>query len=384
MKSIFTAVGIDELNGLFKKQSNVDVIDIDIHKQESLWEKLSLDEFKNADAMIIVEMLPGPFSKYELIREIQNQFSGEIFVLLSEDDDEQFISFLRELKITQNFSMNDDPHELIDAVIYEEKEEFDIASSEEPVIIKQGEVEKVYIQKKTIAFVGSGGLGKTTAALQMAELLKQEKYEVCVVDFNLEKADIGKVTGTEEKGIQAVLREEFDEQVIMSNVTTKRNVAYFTGLVDLMDIGDVYKKAKGILKVLKKYYDVVIIDTGNFTHEVTHLAILESDNQIMILNTAERTIKATKKYIDLYNSIGSPLKAVGLMNFYVETNFSVKDIQEVLGIKIFGKIKYDKSTFADIEKGKGFEKSKDKKAMVELKNELFPTKKKSSLFGKGR
>lgn len=383
MKSLITAVGIEELNRLFQKQANIDVLDIDIHKQETLWERLSIDEYKQADTLLILETLPGPFSKQELLRETRTQFSGEIIVLLEEDEDEQFINFLRELKITQIFLMNDDPKELIDSVIYEdsgEPEENNIPEQQEGV--KPGEIEKVYIQKKTVAFVGPGGLGKTTAALQLAEMLSKEKYEVCVVDFNLEKSDIGKITGAEEKGIQAILRQEYDEQVILSNVTKKRNIAYFTGLNDLMDINDVYSKAKGVVKVLKRHYDVLILDTGNFTHEVTHLAILESDDQVILLNPAERTIKAVKKYLDLYSSIGRPMRALGLMNFYVETIFSSKDIQDILGIKIHGKIPYHKKTFADIEKGKGFERQKDKKAMISLKESLFPEKRRKGLFGR--
>lgn len=372
MKNVVTATGFDELNKMMNMHPQMHVVDIDLQKQEKIWEKFIDPTYNEADVLVITDKLEGPFSKYELLEEVRKQFKGEIYVILTEHDDEQYIKFLRDLKITNIFSDANDPIELIDAIVYELKEseaEKEIAAS----VTEVERIEKVYISKQVLAIVGTGGSGKTTMAIEFAKALAQDKYDVVVVDLNFEKPDIGKITGVEEKGVQAVLKEEFNEKTILEAVTKKKDIYYFTGLQEMVEISEANKAVKGIIKVLRKHFDVVVLDTGNISSEATHIAILESDQQLFLLNPAERSLMAIKRYLDLYiKTLERPLKASALINQYVETGLGLKDYSEVLGIKIHGMIKLDKRTFIDIEKGKGFER--DKKIVKQVKEALFHKK----------
>jgi MinD-like ATPase involved in chromosome partitioning or flagellar assembly len=375
MKNVITATGVEELNKMMSKHPQIHVVDIDIQKQETIWEKFIDPAYKGADVLVIMDRLSGPFTKYELLSEVRKQFQGEIYVILTDTHDEQYIKFLRELKITNIFSDDDDPMELIDAIAYD----IDAAPAA-PIDVQEVEkIEKVYIQKQVIAVVGTGGAGKTTLALDLAELLARDKYDVVVVDLNLEKADIGRITGAEELGIQEVMRVDFSESAVMDAVTQKKGIYYFTGLREMVEISEAIKSVRGIIKVLRKHYDVVLLDTGNISSMATHTAIMESDQQLFIFNPAERSIKAIKNYLDLYNRVlEKTLKATGIINQFVDSGLNSRDVSEVLGIKIHGQIRMDKAIFTDIEKGRGF--VRDAKVIKQAKDALFPKKERSSGF----
>jgi len=372
MKNVVTATGFDELNKMMNAHHQLNVVDIDLQKQEKVWEKFIDPTYSEADVLVITDKLEGPFSKYELLDEVRKQFKGEIYVILTEHDDEQYIKFLRNLKITNIFSDANDPVELIDAIVYELKDS-EAINEIATTVTEIEKIEKVYISKQVLAIVGTGGSGKTTMAIEFAKALAQDKYDVVVVDLNFEKPDIGKITGVEEKGVQSVLKEEFSEKTILEAVTKKRGTYYFTGLQEMVELSEANKAVKGIIKVLRKHFDVVVLDTGNISSEATHIAILESDQQLFILNPAERSLMAIKRYLDLYiKTLEKPLKASAVINQFIETGLGHKDYEEVLGIKIHGTIKLDKRTFMDIEKGKGFER--DKKIVKQVKEALFHKK----------
>ena len=146
MKNVVTATGVDELNKMMNMHPQMNVVDIDLQKQEKIWEKFIDPAYSEADVLVITDKLEGPFSKYELLEEVRKQFKGEIYVILTEHDDEQYIKFLRTLKITNIFSDENDPMELIDAIVYDFKEsetESEIAASVNEI----ERIEKVYINK---------------------------------------------------------------------------------------------------------------------------------------------------------------------------------------------------------------------------------------------
>lgn len=242
MKNIFTAIGIDELNQLISKQPNVNMIDIDIQKQELLFEKLNEKNYQEADALIIIDYLPGPFSKYEMIQEIRNKFTGEMYVVLRDDEDEQFISYLRELNITNIFSGAGDPYELIDSVIYEENNQENSNSSSEI------ETQEVKIKEKifgtiVIAIVGTQKrVGTTHTAIAVAAYLKKYKHKVALIE--LHKSDHFKE-----------IKHSYE------NIYEKEN--YFT-----LNKLDYYAYSKNIMtqyiEVLEKDYNYVILDLGDY------------------------------------------------------------------------------------------------------------------------
>lgn len=381
MKNVVTATGVQQLNQIINQNPKLNVIDSDIYKQEILFEKFVNPDYNQADALVLMDDLNGPFSKYELVKSIKEKFSGEIFVILSEHDD-GFINFLREEKITL-FTVEDDPSELIDAILYDINDEFAVKTENQEVTEGTETVEKIYINKQVLAVVGTGGSGKTSVVMDLAKLLKKDKYDVCVLDANFEKSDIGRIAGVEEKGIQAILseKEELSENIVLNAVSKNKGVHYFTGLQKMIEISEAYQNIKYVIKVLKKNYDVLIIDTGNIASFATHTAIMQSEQQLFLFNPGELSIRAVKQYLDLYKSLEKQLKASGLINQYVETMLDSKDIAEILGIRILGKIKLDKKTFLDLEKGKGFS-SKDKKVLESVKDSIFFKKEeKFSFFG---
>lgn len=383
MKSVITATGIDQINSLLKEQHSLHILDIDIHRQELLWEKLADEEICRADVLVIMDVLEGPFSKNELIKEVRKQFKNEIFIILEEAGDEQFVNLLRSLKITNIYSVDDNPGDIIDAIAYEHLEAKPSVEKESGNVVER--VEKVYIQKKVISIIGPGGVGKTTVAMNLAGVLAKEKYEVCLLDLNLEKSDLGYVSGADEKGLQDIIKKDLTEDIIMNAVTEKKGIYYFTGLKDLLDMNDAQKLVKAVIKVLKKRFDALIIDTGNMSSPATHIAITEADHQVLIITTAERVLKSGRKFLKLYtDQLEIKLNCVGLINQAHPSQYEKKDYEEMLEIEIAGSIGYDKRIFIGNEKGELMARNHEIKAFIELKNRLIEKPVKKGLFKKRR
>lgn len=204
MKSIITATGIDKINELLKKKNSVYVIDIDIQKQEELWEKLEEKEFKEADILVIVDMLKGPFSKYEMMNEVKKQFSNRIFIILEEYDDDKFIKHLRKLKITDIFSSDDDPHELLNAIAGEEEQKY---------IEKVEKIKKPIFKRNTESALPFSRQDKTSEDQVNPEDKKNDKneteesFEDVVISIREDESKEINVSKHMEKNIVEVLNE---------------------------------------------------------------------------------------------------------------------------------------------------------------------------------
>ncbi len=359
MKKIITATNIDLLHKLIKQQDNADVLLDDITSQEKLWEAWQDDYTHQADVLIVSDELPGVFSAEEMFSDIKDNFKGEVFALLKERD-ERLIRYLRSIKIVNIFTIQDDPEDLLNAIFYGDFIDEKDGKAHEESLETTSQVEKVYINKKIISVIGTGGIGKTSVCLNLAKVLKKHKYNVCVLDFNLEKPDVALVVGVEERGLQQVIKLPFDADEIKNAITHHKSISYFTGLKNMMDITDVDVYVKGIIKVLHSLYDVLIIDTGNISSVATHHAICEADHQVLVTNTAERNIIAVKKYIDLYkNNLKTPLNLIGLANQVLDSTISKSDLEEIMEIKFAGYIKHDKRIYTSLEKNGGFNKGNE-------------------------
>lgn len=378
MRKIATAINISNMVHYLKDQPELFLVEEDAFRQENLWENLKKESYKEAEILLLIDTLEGPFSKQELVEEVKKTFSGEIVMLLNEGDDESFILFLRQQKITRIFTTEDELEEVVDALIFDgQKPKLQTAERELVEVI-----EKVYLSKETIVIVGPGGVGKTSIALELANTFKNEKADVCIVDLNFEKADIGALAGVSESGVQTLIKMKLEDVNVKDAITTKNGISYITGLRDLMDINDAYNVVKPILRTLKKQFDIVIVDTGSFTNASTHAALVNSDRQLFILNNSERHVVAIKRYLELYESLDIKLNAKAIINLFVEGQYEEKEIAEILEIDVYGAIRFDKKTRISMDKNKGLIKATDKKVIDNLKDDVFGNRKKGfSLFG---
>lgn len=368
MKTLITAIGIDQINELFSRQPNVNVLDIDIQTQEELWIKFRDESIVGADYLVIIDTLKGPFSKQELIEEVRKQFGGKIYVILREPEDELFIKVLRGLKITNVFSIDDNIQELIETLVYDGVELAEPVAPEEVVAELTTTPNRIVVQKQVVSVVGPGGSGKTTVVLDLANELTAQGYNVCVVDLNLEKGDVASYTGAEELGFQELIRQDATEKNILECVTIRKKISYFSGLKNLMDAQSAQGLSKIVIKVLKKHFDVLVLDTGSFINPNTHTALIASDNVVFVLRNAETHIKATRRYLDLYNvQIGMPLRAVAVVNAAMPSDLGSEEIASILEIPVVSYIKFDPKVFSKVEKG-DFMKSPE---TLKLKDSLF-------------
>lgn len=367
-RKVITALGITEFNKVLVEDygQQIEVITHDLERQEELFDALAVKE--DCEVIILLDKLPGPLSKSELIGEIiKLQRPIKIIVIMEEYDDE-YKRFLRKNGIVDSFEFSDaDVDEIVQAVLfrgYSTTQEDDTTETQESsyinnevaattevpnnVIPTVPQIEKkFYVKKEVIAVCppgGGGGVGRTTISINLG-ILAAKKYpasKVVIADFNEEKPDICRNLNIEsEKGLHEVSKQIINNELnVLECLERHEKITnlYFLPGVKSPDESDSFSAFhyKEIIKQLKSEFDLVIIDTGYFNSNSTYAAIDRSTRVLFMIRDTEATVSNCKEKLDYYeNEIGVSVKSKAefILNMKVGYEKLNKDALEV----IFGK-----------------------------------------------
>ena len=198
-------------------------------------------------------------------------------------------------------------------------------------------------------FSAKGGVGKSVLALNIS-LIMHEKFnkKVLLIDLDLQFGDIALMIN---KQSELTIKELFDDSPITSFESIKPYLYKYKENCDMLFAPKDPESAeyisneqiKSILDILKKHYDVIIIDTGVNYDEVTLNALDISDQIIIVSNLEVTGLKNTKLSLRVMQSLNYDESKVKILINMSHEKFGVTkaNVQKAFNFSILGYIPED-------------------------------------------
>ncbi|MEV3735734.1 AAA family ATPase [Paenibacillus larvae] len=164
----------------------------------------------------------------------------------------------------------------------------------------------------------TGGTGKTEIALNLA-LHMAKSLKVALVDFNTVNPDVGYALGinfpqgkTIYNAYYAYLEKNLSYSRIEQHFSDFFGVKVLSGVPDVITSSDLSSLFfVTLLKTLKRYFDVVIVDMSSDLKGPAGINILSTCNRIIVPITSElRNLAHTKSYISMLQNGGIELETI--------------------------------------------------------------------------
>jgi len=192
---------------------------------------------------------------------------------------------------------------------------------------------------------GKGGVGKTSAAINLGTSLTKLGEDVIVVDGNLTTPNIGihlgapivpvtlnHVLNNEAKLEDAIYEHESGTKIIPASLSLKE-----TEKIN-------YKKLVDLIKRLKRITEHVIIDSAAGLGEEAKHAIKAADEIIIITNPEISAVTDALKTIKLAEEMNKPIKGVIISRYEGKRiEMSIPNIKDMLETQILGIIPEDEA-----------------------------------------
>jgi len=253
-------------------------------------------------------------------------------------------------------------------------------------VVNGGDFEEGQSSAKIITFFSSkGGVGKSVLALNSAVSLSREYHKkTLLIDLDLQFGDISMLVNQySQKTILDIIEDgqldsyenikpylyEFNENLHILFAPTKPEAAEYIGKESI----------EKMMEILRKQYDVIIIDTGINFNDST-LYILDLSEIVLFVATMEIVaLKNTKLGLEVMHSLGYDKEKVKLIinNFTTKYGISKTDVEGAFRDGVYAMIPEDQNTVSiSVNKGKPlcdspkYDKSKIGKAIAIMCKEL--------------
>lgn len=198
-------------------------------------------------------------------------------------------------------------------------------------------------------FSAKGGVGKSMIALNSA-LLMHDKLgkKVILVDLDLQFGDIALMVN---KQNELTIKEMFDDSPIKTMEDVQPYIHSYKSGVDMLFAPKDPESAEYISKdqinevieLLKKHYDVIIIDTGVNYDEVTLNALDHSDRVVIVTNLEVTGLKNTKLSLRVMQSLNYDHQKVKILVNMTNDKFGVTkaNVQKAFNYDVIGYLPED-------------------------------------------
>ena len=323
MKKIITALAEPQLNNELKKEKDFIVIGKDIQYQEGVIEILETE--KEVDFLIISEALPGNEKLENLIEKIK-QINNEVnIVIILENKKEELEKNLYSKNVYLILYNKIEIKEIIKLIKNKKEDENEKIKKEindlKKIIIEQNsknkqnkkqkikEVKELNSQKEIICILGSGGVGKSIFTVNLAKSLIYSKKKILIIDFDILNNSLHTILGVKKysKKISKKIKENnlIKDRIGLKELKIKINkrIDLISGINLLFD--SKYKinniQFNNLFNDVKKFYDVIIIDTSsecffNYTKDI----IKKSNINIFIVEPNLLEIQKSKNILKIY------------------------------------------------------------------------------------
>lgn len=323
MKKIITALAEPQLNNELKKEKDFIVIGKDIQYQEGVIEILETE--KEVDFLIISEALPGNEKIENLIEKIK-QINNEVnIVIILENKKEELEKNLYSKNVYLILYNKIEIKEIIKLIKNKKEDENEKIKKEindlKKIIIEQNsknkqnkkqkikEVKELNSQKEIICILGSGGVGKSIFTVNLAKSLIYSKKKILIIDFDILNNSLHTILGVK-KYSERISKKIKENNLIKDKIGLKELKIKINKRIDLISginllFDSKYKinniQFNNLFNDVKKFYDVIIIDTSsecffNYTKDI----IKKSNINIFIVGPNLLEIQKSKNILKIY------------------------------------------------------------------------------------
>ena len=372
MKNIITALGNPILNEKLNNEEEFNILTKDIQYQDGIFEILEKEE--KIDFLILSEILLGENNIEKLIEKIKEK-NNKIKIILILDNKKEELENILYLKGIKKIYYNNEVEikEIIYFIKNEKSEENENVKNElenlKEILIKnnidfngnkiknnknENKILKENVNKKIISIVGTGGVGKSIITLNLANILKENKQKILIIDFDVLNNSLHTILGVN-KYPQKIKNKLQNNNLIQNKLKINELIIKINKKVDLISginliFDSKYKisseKIKFILDELKEYYDVIIIDTSSECFfDYTKNILNYSDNILFLLEANLSEIKKANNLLKIYIKEWKIKKEKIniIINKYNENSVDDKIIKNIFSkYKILEKIKLNK------------------------------------------
>lgn len=186
---------------------------------------------------------------------------------------------------------------------------------------------------------GKGGVGKTTAAANVAATLEQNGYDVVVVDADLGMANLATMLNVES---EVTIHEVLAGDATVSDALTDAGdrVTVIPGDQTLEAFADADPaRLKTVTRTLRNTYDIVIVDTGaGISHETT-VPLGLADGVVLVTTPDDVAVGDTVKTAELTDRVGGDV--LGVVVNRAEAEADADGIAERLGVPLLAVVPDD-------------------------------------------
>lgn len=167
---------------------------------------------------------------------------------------------------------------------------------------------------------GKGGVGKTTAAANVAATLEEDGYDVVVVDADLGMANLATMLNVES---DVTIHEVLAGDATVSDALTDAGdgVTVIPGGQTLEGFADADPaRLKTVTRTLRNTYDIVIVDTGaGISHETT-VPLGLADGVVLVTTPDDAAVGDTVKTAELTDRVGGNVLGAVVNRAQAETD----------------------------------------------------------------
>jgi pilus assembly protein CpaE len=232
-------------------------------------------------------------------------------------------------------------------------EELDIAVRRlvrrmEPGLRTRGKILAVYSAK--------GGLGTTTAAVNLATALAREHTaeRVALVDFVVVGGDVRVVLDLKpayDIGDLVMKVDRIDGELLSSLMTPGPGGMLVLPSSDRPEVQDLIEAnaVSAILSQLRAHFNYVVLDLDHYLGERTIGALDAADHIVLVTQLSVAALRSTQRTLNLFNRLGyAPAKVAVVMNrSNADSPLTISDAETVLGRPVTAKLPNDFSACAD-------------------------------------